>query len=201
MTSIFVLLQDDQLKSAKAEIGEVREENERLKVLLARTVKEYQSLQMHFHDILQLEEAKKLKESSTPALNHIHQENEEPELVSLTLGKTISSDRSRTDEKNISNNMIGNGKDDEEFNGRLALGLGCKFEHDGLSSNILKNNSSSDNSFEELNKEDGQSKLQKTIKNGDHDEVSQHSPLKRARVSVRAHCNAPTVSIKHTLII
>lgn len=183
-------------------MGEVREENERLKLVLARIVKEYKSLQMHFFDILRQEEAKKPKDTTAEHHdNNTNQENEEPELVCLSLGKTSTTDKSKKDEKKTSNVVvIGDGRKDhdEELNGGLELGLGCR------TSEILKNNiSSSDNSFEEPNKEEeptdqiwsSPSKIQKTTKSSGDDEVSQHiTHTKKTRVSVRARCDAPTVS-------
>ncbi|KAF3431419.1 hypothetical protein FNV43_RR26150 [Rhamnella rubrinervis] len=193
--------QEDQLKSAKAEMGEVREENERLKLVLARIMKEYQSLQLHFFDILRQEEAKKPENTTAEHHdNNTNQENEEPELVCLSLGKISTADKSKKDEKKTNNVVvITNGRKDhnEELNGGLELGLGCR------TSEILKNNiSSSDNSFEEPNKEEEQtdqiwsspSKIQKTTKSSGDDEVSQQTHMKKARVSVRTRCDAPTMN-------
>lgn len=211
--------QEDQLKSAKAEMGEVREENERLKLLLAKILKEYQSLQMHFFDILKQEEAKKAKHgtrSNSQTAKHHDQENyqlrenqllEADQLVCLSLGKTSTADKSKNNKEEKKTSSKGH---DEELDGGLELGLGCRSipERSGILKNRA-NNSSSDNSSEEPNKEEDQqadqiwtssspqmpSNTQKTTEksNGD-DEVSQLSHVKKARVSVRARCDAPTVS-------
>jgi hypothetical protein len=188
------LPQEDQLKLAEAEMDEVKEENERLKMLLARIGKDYQSLQMQFYDILQQEEAK----SNTDTTSN-HQAKEEPELVSLSLGMK-STDQAKKHENKNSNIFSNGGQDqDEELNGQLSLRLDCRFEPSSNedSRNI---NASSNNGFEELKEEEPTeiwppSKILKTARSTGDDEVLQQNPLKKARVSVRARCDTPTVSI------
>ncbi|KAF8390247.1 hypothetical protein HHK36_024772 [Tetracentron sinense] len=180
--------QEDQLESAKAEMGEVREENERLKTILARIMKDYQSLHMHFFDIVQQEEAKKSTEAAP-----IHQEIEEPELVSLSLGRNPSEPKK---EEKISNSSIA--EEDEQLKEGLALGLDCKFEMSNPGATEPLSNPSPENSFEESKEEEaGQtwpsSKILKMMRSGD-DDVSQQTPLKKARVSVRARCDTPTMN-------
>jgi hypothetical protein len=188
--------QEDQLKLAEAEMDEVKEENERLKMLLARIAKDYQSLKMHFFDILQQEEA---KSTTGTASGSDHQAKEEPELVFLSLGMTSTDQAKKHDKKN--SNLSNGGQEDERLNGQLSLRLDCRFEpssNEDRRSNIA----SSNNSFEEVLKEDEPTeiwppgKVLKTARSatGD-DEVLQQNPLKKARVSVRARCDTPTVSI------
>jgi hypothetical protein len=177
----------DQLKLAEAEMGEIREENERLKMLLARIVKDYQSLQTHYSHILQQEAKSK---DTVPS----HQAKEEHELVSLSLGMT-SSEPKKEDKKN---NNFSNGQEEEKLNGELSLGLDYSFERS--STENVRNNSCSNNSIEEQKEEEPTeiwtpSKILKTMKSGD-EEVLQQSQVKKARVSVRARCDTPTVSIK-----
>ncbi|KAF5203880.1 Wrky dna-binding protein [Thalictrum thalictroides] len=180
--------EDEELESAKVEMGEVRQENERLKTILSRIVKDYQSLQMHFFDIVQHEQAKKTTEDPTP----MH-EDEEHELISLSLGRN-SSERKK-DEKTISHSS--KSKPDEEG---LALGLDCKFEgpNQGLPIEPATNLSPEDSLGETKEEEAGEqwppSKILKTMRSAD-DDVLQQPPVKKARVSVRARCDTPTVSI------
>lgn len=153
-------------------------------------VKDYQSLQTHFSNILQQEEIKKSKDRS-PA----HQENEEPELVSLSLGRA-SSEPKKLDEKKNNNLILG--KEDEKCKEVLTLGLDRRFEFN--STELAEKNPSSENTFEELKEEEPTdiwppSKILKTMRSED-EEVLQHTNLKKARVSVRARCDTPTVSIK-----
>ncbi|CAD6344111.1 unnamed protein product [Miscanthus lutarioriparius] len=56
--------EERRLEAARAEMGEVREENERLKSMLSRIVSQYQSLQMHFLDVVKGSHA-----SAAPVLN------------------------------------------------------------------------------------------------------------------------------------
>ncbi|XP_019704745.1 WRKY transcription factor 72A isoform X1 [Elaeis guineensis] len=179
----------DQLESTKAEMGEVREENERLKTTLARIFKDYQSLQMHFFDIVQQQQVQKPVETP-PAPNEV----EEPELVSLSLGTTLSGHKK---EEKVNTNK--SKENHEQLEGGLTLGLDCKFE--GSSSNGTNepgSNVSPGNSFGEPKEAEPEepwppSKTLKNLRSGD-DEVSQQPFVKKARVSVRARCDAPTMN-------
>ncbi|XP_058075631.1 WRKY transcription factor 72A-like [Magnolia sinica] len=182
--------QENRLESAKAEMGEVREENERLKMSLAQIVKDYQSLQMKFYDIVRQEQAKKSTETTSP-----NQEiEEEHELVSLSLGTSSSGHKKEDKGRSCSKD-----KDDEQMKLEvLSLRLDSNFEEldDGSIRPVL--NPSPQNSIEELKEEEaGQalppSKSLKTTRSSD-EQVSQQILAKKARVSVRARCEAPTMS-------
>ncbi|XP_022737105.1 probable WRKY transcription factor 72 isoform X2 [Durio zibethinus] len=179
--------QDDQLESAKAEMGEVREENQRLKMYLNRIMKDYHNLQMQFYDIVRQD----AKNSTATTANNDHQEAvEEPELVSLTLGR-FSSD-SKKDDKNKTSSQ---GKEDERGKEGLSLGLDYKFEasKSDLDDEALPNPSPA-NSCQEPKEEESwpPSKVLKTMRSGD-DEALQQNPVKKARVCVRARCDTPTM--------
>ncbi|XP_022727790.1 probable WRKY transcription factor 72 isoform X2 [Durio zibethinus] len=174
--------QDDQLESAKAEMGEVIEENQRLKMYLNQILKAYQNLQMQFHDIVR---------QDAETTNNDDQEVEEPELVSLTLGR-FSSDS----EKDDKNKTSGQGKEEERGKEGLSLGLNYKFEvsKSGADDEPLPN-PSPENSSQEPKEEEKwpASKVHKTMISGD-DEVLQQNPVKKARVCVRARCDTPTMN-------
>lgn len=181
----------NQLESTKAEMGEVREENERLKTTLARIFKDYQSLQMHFFDIVQQQQVKKPDETP-PARNEV----EEPDqLVSLSLG-TSSSGQKKEEKVNTTKSK----ESHEQLEGGLTLGLDCKFEGSSAGTNEpAVSNLSPGNSFEEPKEAEPKEpwppgKILKNLRNGD-DEISQQPFVKKARVSVRARCDAPTVCI------
>ncbi|XP_043706757.1 WRKY transcription factor 72A-like [Telopea speciosissima] len=172
--------QVDLLESARAEMGKVKEENEILKLTLSQIMKEYQSLQMHLTNMVQQEETK--KSTDTVPTN---QEMEEPDF-SLSLGRNSS--EPKKDEKN--NNSISKDKEDEELKEGLALRLDCKFEG--------SSNPSPETSFEEPKEEEAgetwpPSKILKTVRSGE-DEASQLNNVKKARVSVRARCDTPTMN-------
>ncbi|XWS48057.1 hypothetical protein CRYUN_Cryun13aG0039700 [Craigia yunnanensis] len=177
--------QDDQLESAKAEMGEVREENQRLKLFLNRIMKDYQNLQMQFYDIVR-QDAKK----SAAKTNNDHQEVEEPELVSLTLGR-FSSD-SKKDDKNKTSSQ------EKEERGKEGLSLGLDYKFEASKSDVDDEslpNPSPVNSSQEPKEEETwpPSKVLKTMRSGD-DEVLQQNPVKKARVCVRARCDTPTMN-------
>ncbi|ONK80864.1 uncharacterized protein A4U43_C01F22610 [Asparagus officinalis] len=183
------LQEELQLESTKAEMGEVREENERLKALLAKIVKDYQSLQMHFFDIVQQEQAKKPSEPPPPpppppASTY----TEEPELVSLSLG--TSSSLNKKEEKVTSKR-----KSTEQIEEGLTLGL-TNSPNEPVSSNMSPSNSVDNDQGKE--EEPGEpwppSKILKSLRNGaDVEEGLQQAHVKKTRVSVRARCDAPTM--------
>ncbi|KAJ1378457.1 WRKY domain [Sesbania bispinosa] len=181
---------DDKLDATKAEMGEVREENERLKMCLDKIMNEYRTLQMQFHDMVK-EETKKNDDA-----NHVHQEIEESDLVSLSLGRVP-----RNDEKVV---KVFKPLNDEEFNEDLTLGLECKFEtsKSGSTTEALPINIPSPvNSSHEVPKEEAgdetnwppTNKALKTMRDTE-DEVAQQTPAKKARVCVRARCDTPTMN-------
>nr|KYP65836.1 putative WRKY transcription factor 72 [Cajanus cajan] len=131
---------------------------------------------LEFFDILQQDKA----EDATNAKGTIsYEESEESELVSLSLG--------------ISSN-IGEGIVDK----RLELGLDINL--DPLDEAEDANNLSTESSFGEGGKEEEPtemwppSKVLKTMKSGDKSEASQKHDQKKARVSIRARCDAQTMN-------
>ncbi|KAJ0105289.1 hypothetical protein Patl1_17838 [Pistacia atlantica] len=159
--------QDDQLESARAEMGEVREENERLKIKTRRT------LQTH--------------------LMIMTKKSKETELVSLSLGRFSSDSKKEEKTKTSSSGK----EDDQKIKEGLSLGLECKFEVSKPDANEALPDPSLTNGFEEPKEEAGEtwppSKALKTMRSGEED-ISQQNPVKRARVSVRARCETPTMN-------
>ncbi|KAK3026629.1 hypothetical protein RJ639_040656 [Escallonia herrerae] len=168
-------IKDDQLKSAKAKMSAVREENEKLKLVLSKITKDYQLLQMHF---------KKSVQQELPMKSARHKEEEEPELVYLSLGRCGSSELKKAD----SNSKVR--KEDGKVGQGLALGLDCRFDPSPNSSPPNNFNESMD---EEPTETRPHKKSLMTARSED-DDVSQQNPMKKARVSVRAICNAPTMN-------
>ncbi|XWS40838.1 hypothetical protein CRYUN_Cryun17cG0030400 [Craigia yunnanensis] len=178
--------EDDELESARAKMGEVKEENERLKLMLEQIQEKYKSLQLRFIEILQQGASKKSTDSAPNSQNN---DALAPELVSLSLGRNPTD--FKKDEKAISSSKM---KEEQEIKAGLTLGLESKFQ---LSTEIVSN-PSPENSSEEPKEDDAgetwpPSKIQKTKINGDED-VAQQNHVKRARVSVRARCDAPTMN-------
>ncbi|KAG8638884.1 hypothetical protein MANES_14G075800v8 [Manihot esculenta] len=188
--------QDSSLKAVRAEMGEVREENKRLKMHLGQMMKDYQALHMKFYDIIQQDETKK----STSTVDNSHQAFEEPELVSLSLGRFSSESKNDGKSKTYSH---GKDEEDEKANneGDLSLRLDCKFEVSKFrnANETLPNPSSPVNIFKDKPKEEVEEtwpppKVLKTMPSGGEDEVAQQCPLKKARVYVRMRCDTPTMN-------
>jgi hypothetical protein len=193
-------VEEDKLASTRAEMGEVREENKRLKTMLSRIVEDYRSLQLHFHDVLQQGQAKKLAEPATVAATDV----EEPEFVSLSLG-TSTSTRKKEENSSVSE---GRGREDSmnTREGGLSLGLSdCKV---GATNNakiqpemltLSPEGSSEDAKDDAMEAADQQWPPSKTLKNlrsvgaEAEDDIGPLQQAKKTRVSVRARCDAPTV--------
>lgn len=161
-------------------MGEVKEENERLKMMLERVEKDYHSLQLRFFDIHHEDVSKKgLADSSTC---HDH---ETEELVSLCLGRSPMVPKKEA--------RIGNSnKLKEDVGPNLTLGLDSKH----LLSMEVVSDLSPTNSSEEPKEVEAEGTNQSAKVINVNDDVSDQMPAKRARVSVRARCDTPTVSIK-----
>lgn len=181
----------DEIENAKAEMGEVMEENQRLKTCLNRILNDYRTLQMQFHNIAEQE----TKDSSDHKVKSDDNQEiiiEESELVSLSLGRLPRNNEAAK----VSNKPL---KEEEDKEG-LALGLECKFEtsKSGSTTEHLANQSPT-NSVE-VPKEEAAgeswlpSKGNKTSRDIGDDEVSQQNPAKKARVCVRARCDTPTMN-------
>ncbi|XP_062233621.1 WRKY transcription factor 72A-like [Phragmites australis] len=188
---------EDKLASTRAEMGEVREENERLKKMLSHIVENYRSLQMHF-DVLQQGQAKKFADPPTAFPTNM----EEPEFVSLSLGKSTSTRKKEED-------SLAEGKVTEDSlnikGGGLSLGLSdCKFgatNSSKIQPDVL--NQSPEGSSGDAKDDTVETKEQwppsKTLKNmrsvgaEADDDTGPLPQIKKARVSVRARCDAPTI--------
>ncbi|RZC08272.1 putative WRKY transcription factor 72 isoform B [Glycine soja] len=187
----------DELEVAKAEMGEVMEENQRLKTCLNRILNDYRALQMQFHNIVEQE----TKDSSDQKVNNNNDQYQidESNLVSLSLGRLPT----RNNNKVPNNKPLKEEAEKEDKEG-LSLGLDCKFEtsKSGISTTeYLPIHQSPNNSVEEVPKEEaaGESwqpgKGIKTARDATgEDEVSQQNPAKKARVCVRARCDTPTMN-------
>ncbi|XP_029125101.1 probable WRKY transcription factor 72 isoform X2 [Cajanus cajan] len=170
---------EDKLNYAKAEMGKMKEENERLKMMLEKVEKEYHSLQLRFFDILQREASKKGGEDSAAPLD----EEEEPKLVSLCLGRSP-----REPKKDEITDKYSKQKENEDLQANLTLSLDFKSasSKEQLSDMIPMNTS------EGLKEEDSTNKLIRTKDGGD--EISELTPpTKKARVCVKARCDTPTM--------
>lgn len=201
-------------------MSEVRKENERLKLVLARILEDYQSLQKHLVEAVQRGEQTQTNSGATLQTFPFRQTlpmiqaQEESELVSLSLGRTISSSSDKF--SNYLSKFHKKETDEDKLSkeGNLSLGLDCKYEV--ISKPDSSNSTSVDpvmiypspeNSFDNDDpKEDAGEKWQTTnnatsngkavIRSRD-DEVSQQqqNPVKKPRVSVRTRCETPTVSL------
>ncbi|KAH7850863.1 hypothetical protein Vadar_003935 [Vaccinium darrowii] len=180
------LYKDTEFESAKAEMGEVREENHKLRMRLDQILGDYQTLQMQFDNIVKQE----TKEPTNIA--HTQEAIDESELICLSLGRRTSSEQ-RKDQ---------NPKKLKEDQGEHDEGLALRLDSSAFecnagprTENSLKPISPENNL--EVNNEAGESwpshRVLKTMRKED-DEVSEQSPVKKARVSVRVRCDTPTMN-------
>ncbi|CAM0880122.1 unnamed protein product [Alopecurus aequalis] len=202
-------MEDEKLEATKAEMGEVREENERLKTLLSHIVRDYQSLQMHFHDAVKVKQhADKLfPTAAVPAKADVPPPNAAAadDLVSLSLGSGGYTRRKGAHER-TSSSSSGTETDQED---QLSLGLSSRRSNDGDDRQASRPsaapllNLSSDSSADDAAEPRHQlpaaacpptSKARKSPGvDGADDEVLQQQ-AKKARVSVRVKCDTPTMN-------
>ncbi|KAK8914543.1 putative WRKY transcription factor 72 [Platanthera zijinensis] len=179
--------EDQLIESTKTEMGEVKEENQRLKKLLSKVVNDCRSLQMHIFDIVKQDKSKASTNDHQlpPNLSH-HLEPEETELVSLRLG---SARYKMVDEMIKTNTHEVEGNDPIERQG-LALGLDCKFDEHKEPAQLKDPNPKEEEVGDQTSSPGKITKL--NLRSGD-DEVLQQSHAKKARVSVRVRCETPTI--------
>lgn len=170
-------------------MGEVREENQRLRVHLDQIMKDYQTLQKKFQDILHQQQETSTIVPTVINNNNEPQINDESELVSLSLGRTSSTELVKKEKRSSTPTKSAEG-----------LGLGLEYGKFDLSSATQAESSvnpSTDNSLEEAKDEAGETwtpqKPPTPKRNGDEQEVLQQNPAKKTRVSVRVRCDTPTV--------
>ncbi|XP_060215755.1 WRKY transcription factor 72A-like isoform X1 [Lycium barbarum] len=181
--------QEDQLNSTKSQIVEAKEENERLKSTLSKIMRDYKSLQMHFQGVAQpYHKPQYSKDIATSTIVEVEEE-EEVELVSLSLGRT-----SREIKKEYDQNEGKNKKHSKLLFDGLDLGLDSRFSSD--LTKVTKNYDTSENSFEESKKENINEPCPKMARiSGDDDEdFLQQNSQKKARVSIRAVCDTTTMN-------
>ncbi|CAA0826816.1 Probable WRKY transcription factor 72 [Striga hermonthica] len=199
---------DDELGSSKAELNEVMEENQRLKMYLDRVLKDYRTLQMQYQDIIQCEPKKSPNSLTINPAHHHHDPMEESgELISLSLGISSPSDRTKDEQiqktPRIENNANVHEGGDHDKEG-LTLGLDCKTFQvpppQKLSVENSSPNHSLENSLDNEGKEEGgenwsgNNKTKSNVRESGEDELTQQNPAKRARVSVRVRCDTPTMN-------
>ncbi|RLN23357.1 putative WRKY transcription factor 72 [Panicum miliaceum] len=194
------------LEAARAEMGEVREENERLKTMLSRIVSQYQSLHTRFLDVVKVhEQAAKAKLPVAPAPAPAADVDDPDDLVSLSLGTRSNGARRKGHERSSSSSGTAETTADE---GQLSLGLGiargCGLSADddkasGASAapvlNLSSDSSSAGDTAKPAQDADacppGTARKSPSAGEGADDEVQQQA--KKARVSVRVKCNTPTM--------
>nr|CAB3469483.1 unnamed protein product [Digitaria exilis] len=181
-------------------MGEVREENKRLKTMLSRVEEEYRSLQLHFNDVLQQGQTKKLADPATAAMPIV--DMEEPEFVSLRLGRSTGLHKKEETKSSASEGKGMRSEDSMNINeGGLSLGLSdCKV---GATNNaktiqpdvltLSPEGSSEDAKDDAMETGDQQWPPSKMLKNskaigteGTEDDIGPLPQAKKARVSVRA---------------
>lgn len=163
---------------------EAREENERLTKYFDRIMKDYHNLQMKFFDIVKNDGRK-----TTDNTNGHHQIEETGTFLSLHLGSVPPRETNDQKKRIVVSSQL---KEDNQAKEVLSLGLDCR-SFELFKSKVVVSR------LEELKEEAREtswlpSKVLKTMRSGD-DEFQRQNYVKKARVSVRARCDTPTVCI------
>ncbi|XP_017216732.1 WRKY transcription factor 72A [Daucus carota subsp. sativus] len=187
------LVKDNELDSAKAEMHEVREENHRLRTYLDKMMKDYQTLQTQFNNIVHDRDS---PTKSRPVNDQGHREQKHETRdefdVSLSLGRSSSSEIKRENDHKHSSSPKKPVEQDKEG---LRLGLDCRFD---VQPSVLSKEgvpeSSPEHSLDDVKEVGAETwNAQKSEKAHEEDEVSHQNPAKKARVSVRVRCDTPTM--------
>ncbi|OWM69756.1 probable WRKY transcription factor 72 [Punica granatum] len=179
--------QEDEIKSATAEIGEVREENERLKRMLDQLKEDYRSLEVQFFGILQREASGRSLMDFSTSLEDTKL-GQEPVCLSLGMCPVESKQDKRKETWK---------RADGELKSGLGLRLNTKLQ---LSPEVISSPDPEDRTSLEGPKDEDAgeiwppSKVQKMEGDGDSNDISQQAQMKRARVSIRAWCDSTTMN-------
>jgi len=191
-------VKQELLRSAKAKMSEVREENERLKKLLLKIVKDYESLEKKVSSMTQSQQSveSNLSENVRDKTDE-HESQVNPDLVSLSLGSWSSNKKKHDDVKT----EIGDAKiKRRKVKGGLELGLECKFENYSAIVSDLVKNSTLDSGNEETEEENNKTK--EIMSSKEVEEENLHPPqVKKTRVCIRSRCDTPTVSTTNSLTL
>ena len=194
--------QEDKIASTRAEMGEVRKENERLKTMLSRMVEDHRSLQKQLDVLHQQGRGKNLAVGS-PAHTSPSNDVKEPGFASLRLGTSAGTSRQNMGEKikRGTNNPESRDMSLELSPGCKAVGVAgqseTKVHRDALT--LSPGGSSEEEAVETTTTSAAASKMVKNPRSTGsgvetEDEVAQQPLAKKARVSVRARCDTPTMN-------
>ncbi|XP_010551513.1 PREDICTED: probable WRKY transcription factor 36 [Tarenaya hassleriana] len=184
---------EEELESARAKVGEVREENKRLKLLLSKILSDYNSLQTHVIGLLGQER----EEASGKQLQELEAKYDHNHVdISLCLG----SDSDKSKDRECRNKNMVQAKERSEEKLELGLGFGANDRHVIRKRDESALNDPDDEKGENLSPS---RKVLKTMTSEDHHQdrekvFEQHQEqelgLKRTRVCVRARCEGPSVN-------
>ncbi|KAF7093533.1 hypothetical protein CFC21_095940 [Triticum aestivum] len=191
--------QEDKIASTRAEMGEVRKENERLKTMLSRMVEDHRSLQKQF-DVLHQQGRGKNLAMGSPEHTSSADGVKDPRFVSLRLGTSASTSRQdmgeeiRTGTNNADGKCISLGLSSGKAIGAAGQSE-MKVQPDVLT--LSPGGSSEDDAATETTTTS--SKVPKNPRSTGggaeaEEEVAQQPLAKKARVSVRARCDTPTMN-------
>ncbi|KAM3195547.1 hypothetical protein ACQJBY_071593 [Aegilops geniculata] len=189
--------QEDKIASTRAEMGEVRKENERLKTMLARMVEDHRSLQKQFDVLHQQGQGKNLAVGS-PEHTSPTGGVKEPGFVSLRLGTSASTSRQNMGEEITTgtNNADHKGVPLGLSSGSKAVGAAgqseMKVQPDVLT--VSPGGSSEEDAATETTTTAAKNPRSTSGGAEAEEEVAQQPLAKKARVSVRARCDTPTMN-------
>ncbi|EMS56359.1 putative WRKY transcription factor 72 [Triticum urartu] len=191
--------QEDKIASTRAEMGEVSKENERLKMMLSRMVEDHRSLQKQFDVLHQQGQGKNLAVGSPEHTSPV----DGPGFVSLRLGTSAGMSR-----QNMEEQIKGSTNNPDDKGIFLGLSSACGAvgaRTDGSETKVQPDvvtlspgGSSEEDAATETTTISAASKAAKIPRSTGgveaDEEVAQQPLAKKARVSVRARCDTPTMN-------
>ncbi|XP_021844620.2 WRKY transcription factor 72A-like isoform X2 [Spinacia oleracea] len=194
--------QDQLLKSAKAKMGEVKEENQKLKRLLSQILKEYQSLEKQITSMGQPKQSTtETNSSSNNEDDYGVKDQDQPEMVSLTLGSWNNpcNKKQNYDKKQESDDSLNKTRKVET--GGLELGL--DYRNPRVSTTDSIKYSSLENSNKVLKEDENvdtwtstqdlKVKENTNSREVDDQEILHQPQVKKTRVCIRSRCDSPTI--------
>lgn len=186
-------LQEEELDATKAKVEKVREENEKLKLLLSTILNNYNSLQMHVSNVLRQQH----ETSMELDVDHQDKDNDFGVDISLRLGRSEQT-ISKKEEKISDENEEGSKKSK-----RTTMGLGFhQIQNCEDSTSKLDHLCRQVKNVNAENKCVSSRKDVKTARNENQQDVleeHEQASLKKTRVCVKAACEDPSVRTTKTI--
>ncbi|XP_010415644.1 PREDICTED: probable WRKY transcription factor 36 [Camelina sativa] len=182
---------EEELDATKAKVEKVREENEKLKLLLSTILNNYNSLQMHVSEVLRKQQGASIE---LEVDRDQDKDNDFGVDISLRLGRSSEQTISKKEEKV---DKASGEKEEGSKKKRSSLGLGFQIQNCEDSTSKLDYLCRQVKNVNAENKCVSSRKDVKTARNENQQDVleeHEQTSLKKTRVCVKATCEDPSIN-------